>query len=962
MKFSSAITILSLFLLFSCSKSVEDKNSGMSDENKKDLKEQIIDDSIQVSSISLDGIKVIRGEDNTVVNNISAKELTVKACLADRNLARSFKNRNVQIDGKDTTTNTDGCLFFLHKIEYDYTSKDRCAVFQKTLSYAGKKLKAIRYSIDYIANNIANLDNSPGCINEVTSKNSQLQQAFRAEDIRLSNEGNYSELRSDKRWLDHKTKISTCLQARKNGEKVSNARIQIKATNRETGEVAYAPLFLTPKSERRYKDLSYSGEYPLTNDRGCFTADIITSYEQYRNSHWMDLDLEITVLTGELAGLSYFQTVYINPWETGDRYGIGEIGRAPITKNFKNEYAKLHLDGVMYIQIGNDEENLKVNDYLGLTLSKTYQVVLNPYVDREHVYSSKADAVNRLVHRGKFKLSMVVLAPKENDMVINAQNYNDFEYITGIEQTVEINNGVINAVVNIPFRLVDLPRLALRTMSIFKLEPLDDTGLRSTIVTGFFKARIPWIKTNVLQSEDLNVPDFASKEWGHASKVNKKNRFDKSTMFDNCSTFYKMSADECADELKNYTEEKAAYRNYVDGLFTRLSNETKNGIQIPMSPKQIYVNHLSKSIKNLKVLNRSEFNQRYNARLSKQDYNAVFPKNKTSFEMPRSLIYRLCIFGTYKQTEIPTSWGMKKDDHKDCLENVYKYFSMEGFRHVKKVNSTSDFYSNGFVMNTNEYAGVNDTNYHSYSESTGKFISADASLKFPVDKLPIIGSFIGAGFKTGTNMNWTDSKTDSQGYTLVENIGTSKTIGIEKFVVNVNAQFERCLLIQSKEHLDSELAEDRRKKARVLSMGYTEGEWGELGSHFSPSKNFDINLYICDDQIVSQDFREAWFFMQSELHTTIGRDYDGQERKLLKVFRGTVNFEELRKALRDITHNKMIHDNVGLTTPDDTLVENWGHLLDRSFSRSEAARFIRDNMDGAFPGTIQGQGAAKAAN
>ncbi len=935
MKFSSLLSLFALmFLVGACSQSADDEGS-----------EAIPGETIQVVSLKIDSTKLNRGEENSDIENIESKIYTVKACLQDRNNLRNFKNRTLTVNEQDMVSDSNGCLFFKHEVDVEYNSKDRCQMYEYEVSSEGMFLKKIRYTIDYLDNQISNLETAVGCMEKNTKASSIVEEPVRAGDIKVGWGGQISALRSDVRKLKHGTTVGMCLTATKTGVKVVNAPIRLKATNKETGEV------------------SYSDDPTLkTGIDGCFTTYFESHFEQYRNSHWMDVELEIEVLDGVLAGSIFHRDIYINPWESGNMYGIGEIGRKPPVRKFKNDYARLHLDGVMYIQIGNDTENLKVNDYLGLTLSKTYQVVLNPYVDREHVFGQNRDAINRLVPDGEFKLSMVVLAPKEGDMLITSENYKDFEYITGVEQTVEIKNGVINAVVNIPFKLVDLPRLALRTMSIFKLEPLEDTGLRSTIVTGFFKARIPWIKTNVLQSNELNIPDFASKNWGHVPKVNKEQRFTKDNMLSSCSEYYKLSADECAEELKDYDEAKANYRTYVDGLFTRLSNETKSSFNIPIKPRTIFQNHLKKNIKNIQILSKTQFNNKFQAGLSKADFDAVFPAHKTSRQMPKWIIYRLCIFGTYGQNQIPTTFGFKSKDHEDCLNNPQNYFGMEGFRHVNKVKRTSGFYSNGYVLNTNEYAGVNDTEYDSYSESIGRFMSYDASVKFPVDKLPLIGNFIGAGFKTGFNRNWTNSSTESQGFTLVENIGTSKTIGVEKFVVNINAQFERCLLIQSKEHLDIEAAKRERDFARMFALSYDPNNWGELGTKYSPSNNFNLNFYICDDQVVTQDFREAWYFMQSEIHTNIGRDYDGQERKLLKVFRGVGNFFELRKKLRNVTQNKLIVDNVGLTTPDDTLVKNWGHLLDRSFSKSEAAKFIRENMDGAFPGTIQGQAAEKESD
>ena len=79
----------------------------------------------------------------------------------------------------------------------------------------------------------------------------------------------------------------------------------------------------------------------------------------------------------------------------------------------------------------------------------------------------------------------------------------------------------------------------------------------------------------------------------------------------------------------------------------------------------------------------------------------------------------------------------------------------------------------------------------------------------------------------------------------------------------------------------------------------------------------------------------------------------------MKVIRGERNYRELRKALRDISTQSLVMDNIGYKTPEDVLIRSWGHLLGNDFTRKDAAKFLVKHVEGAFPGTIDGEGSTK---
>ncbi len=923
------LTFALLIILVGCSASVDDKNAGLSSNEKTQLRSD--SNALEVEELSFESQNVIR-ENESATSSIVAKYYTLKVCVKNPNIAKGLGQRTVKVDGENYRTDSSGCIRWDHEIKLDHSLENKCRVFEKTISFSGKTSKKIRYSIDYYQNIVSDLDKTRGCLGkDGVEKKSNHIDPVTIEEVSLAYVKELSDKRSDIRYIKHETKLSTCLTMTMTGEKLRNTWISLSAQNQETGETSP----------------SVDGKV-LTKPNGCFQTSFVSSYEQFKYSHWMPVDLNLNVLSGPLKGTQVEKRIYINPWEPSRLiYGYGDSTKKPLEREFKNKYAKLHMDGVMYVQIGNDTKKMRVNDYLGLTINKTYQVILNPYLDREHRYSPNTNAIQRITREGKFKLSMVVLAPKEGDMEIDKNNFQNFEYITGAEEIVELKNGIINKVINIPFKFVDLPRLAVRAMSVFKLEPISDTGLRSSVVTGFFKARIPWIKTNVLQADGLNIPNYVDKTWQHVAKVNKPQAMTQEKMTQICSKEMNVSGDDCLaglDEINrlDIDEKTMAYRDYIKTMFGKLSDQTKRmrtPIKASISAKDIYTNHLEKKVDGIEILNKSQLAENYDVKLKAEDFEYMFPENKRIPGFTENMAENFCRYAFHKNGKYKeTFFGRKKEIPYDkCVENPYKYFAIKPVRHVEKVWSIDieKSYTNSYAIYAGESYGVSNGEQDTEATTHATFMAADVGGKI---NIPFTKEFLSIGFKAGKSINWTESHSKGKGYNYAENLGTSKNLGVEKFVVNFHGSFERCFLIQSKDIVDYE-APRRRNLVK---------------------KNFGVNLYICDDRPKDEYFKEAWYFVRGRIESSIGLDFDGvTERKLMKVFRGTDSYFELRKGLRDLRENSLLTDNIAHGTPEDVLVSSWGHLLRGSgLSQKESAKFLLDHVEGAFPGTIEGNGAA----
>lgn len=966
---------------------VEDKNTNLSSEDKEELVTKSDKAAFEVTSVRFEDRQVIR-EDLSQDSTVKEKYYGLLVCLRDIKLNRDLNNRAVYVDGQKQLTDVNGCLRWNHQIAIDHTSFKSCQVYEKTLKIGKNNIKIFRYAIDYINDVVTDLDRSQGCtVRGEQNQKMSVDSPFIMDDIQVEYGDELTDRLSDLRYRKYKAVFRSCIDLRHNTERSLKFQyLRLKVMNLENGDISYA-----------------TNSVLRTNKRGCFVADVNLQYEQYRTSHWEKYRIDIEVLEGidgrnSFTGMRTQGFVWLNPWEPRGEFSIGEFGREPSEKELKNKYAKFHLDGVMIIQIGNDTKKMQVNDYLGLTVAKTYQIVMNPYVDREHRFTKEQVTIRKLVSKGKFRLSMVVLAPKEGDMLLNKNTFHNFEFITGASKEVTVNNGVINEIMTIPFPMVDIPRLALRTMAVFKIEPVNDTGLRSTTVTGFFKARIPWIKTNVIQAPDLNLPSYIKDVYQYgfkgknAGELLSKEEFDLGNIDSTClekNDGRKISESDCVKGVKEilltgYDKKTRNYNTFVENMLGRLELQGgKHEKIIPktLSPKKIYSNHLKKHIKNLHVLSKEQASDVHGIHFRRDDYDQVFKENMAIHGMSQNMINQMCRYGVLHRSEFKYEANTKGAQGllQHCKSDPGKYFNVKSVRHVNRVRGVGDSYTNGFSVYFSEGQGVNFDKTDSINYNISRYFGVDMGTKVDlpfvdkiselpyINKIPRAKSALSAlpniGFKTGTTKSRNESISTRDGINFVENIGTDAGLAVEKFVVDLNADFERCSLIVSKDipafrkiGVKSLIHPIKYFMNLAFSQDAAKTDW------FDDQYNWGMNFYICDEESKNERYTEAWYFIQSRVDSSVIRDFDGvTERKILKVVRGRKNYDEFKQALRGLKEQTLMMDNIGRSTPEDELISTWGHLVEGGLPKSQAKQFLVDHFEGSFPGTVEGHGSKKWA-
>ena len=938
------------FFLTACKSDVEDKT----DQSTRSVMNV---DSIKISSQQNIG-------NNTSKNAvIDKKYYSITACLSENSLGQKLDRRKVEAEGTpllNEYTDASGCIFWEHTFNFDYTGVNRCQVLTQVIKIPNSNLtKTLNYAIDTLNDEVVDLERSKGCTiydeQNVTTSMKDNGGELILEDINLYWTGEQEEKRSDVKYLTYRTKIDSCLKSRISNAALSDTPISISIYDRSQ---LHDPIIM---------------EDVVTDESGCFERQFSSPYEQFGYSHWLEKDVVIRVLQGPLKGSNIETMVYINPYEVSRTFfGIDSRRDSPMENPIPRNN-RIHIDGVMYIQIGNDIENFKVNDYLGLTVSKSYQVVLNPRIDRGHRFTKDSDRYAKM-HDGRFRLKFMILAPNKADIEISENNYQDFEYITGAEKIVEVKDGVVNSLISIPVKLTDLPRLATRTVSVFKLEPITDTGIISTTVTGFFKAKIAWIKTNVMQSEVLQSSEAELSYQVDKNDMKSEAESVASQIEDNIDQAIEdlIEPDELSDilneEMANITDEnKLNYKRKIEELFANINKTEKEEIYgnpkvfADDSAKEIFKRHLAKQFPNIvheatgsseaqeesveSTQEKKKFNLPegiINDLYTKLDEGTLDTANDKRYQAIMSLICRNA-FPKPEKKEGFFSNLFSSDENPEysrCVRNPSQFFELSKFMHSKQITKTEPAYSNGFNMNIGSRFST------SYGENTSQYLSkrvgADLGLKLP------LGEYFGAGVKLfDVSYTWSEGSSENQNWS--DDVSSSKNLVIEKFMVDVTGKFEKCVLFQGKDYIST---------ASMMALGYA-GGMGAVPITVGRTMNayqekLDKQYYLCDKPTADK-VSEPWYYIQAYVPSaTLLRDaYGPTEIKLIKVLRGESTFNEFKKLFEDETKVYLVEDTSASETPDQKLYQNWGHLLKDTPPPSVANKLLIENFEGAFPGTIQ---------
>lgn len=1045
-----SILLVLVMVLASCSSDVQDKNKDVEDK------------TIVVNSIS---------KTNTIINRaflgsdtITSKTFNIKTCLVESALGQKIDLQMVEVSGDinfTKQTDPDGCIDWDQEIQFDYSGENLCHVFSLDIRLQDTNYRTTaNYSIDILDNELSDLSRSKGCMEKRTGltnfrRNNQDvgDPELQLGELNFEYIGTTTQRRSDVRYTSYESGIGSCLT-----NQIDNKPIRGQLT------------IIIDDPDGTNEKLEMPTE---TDEKGCFRLTYNSRYEQYKYAHWKKKNITIRLDSGPFEGKQISRDYYVNPWLEGTKFGFDSIYQNVPPQNAVEQWNRVHIDQVMYVRVGNNISEFDVNNYLGLTTSKTYQIVLSPKVDRGHYFSNRAGQYVELPD-GPFRMRFMLLAPKGTDINITEENFENFEYITGVEEIVEVKNGYIQAFVNLPMRFADLPKIAVRTVSVFQLEPVNNTGLIGTTVTGFFKAKINWIRSSVVQSDVLQTdtqileervaenytPTQHERQRKQAERSIdrmieeldeqlRRGEIDLDLIHDRYSPQLQSKSSSLEDaalkDLRNFQ-----FKKYVEELLRRTDESYKSGgyhnpVEVfnGKTPKEIYQadmlhnkpeslhfklgseilgqedngevkysdrvkarkqkitslqQELSKLDPNLmkdeeftseQERIRTEMEAITNEHLNDYNYLAISPSLFNSVydngipldsnSQNRDFFKKLCriifpvkyIHGNAEDKGFLAWLSRKKDnynegDYRSCWRKPALKLKMTALRHTNRVKKVMPRFSSSFdfSIGSRVYASYS-TNYSTYNSIRN---AIDLAGKVP------FGDLLTQGIRI-FDVSQTVSSGEQDTTSWSDDVSTHLNIGVEKFNIGLQGEFERCMQIEVKPFIKTAVMSNVNMGISFRDMipdiqnivgGQVNSEIDDYSIYDDPKYDpyrttIPTTYHICNTPM-EEEISEEWFFTQTYTpDTSLLSDSMGPtEIKFIKAIRGRKNFEEYKNAFEDHTKHYLYVDTSSSETPDIKLYQRWGHIVktqndpsaENKLQIKNITRTIYNNIEGSYPGTF----------
>ncbi len=441
-------------LLVSCSATVDDEASG-----------NVATSQIHLNKLSLEGSQ---SEFNDALSPLVAtdKNFTIAACLVDSALLLSLPGKSFNVDNQNVTTDGSGCLRFNKKVPLTYQAAQRFYRFDSTITEtsSGEKIN-IAYAINPWDGSFVNLADHPNFQEgQVSALKSDEAEGFSVERLSVTFGGFIGKADGGARFATVLSKV--------------NANTMIPLTTKALA----GQLFIASVADEDSGEVFEQEVRSETN--GQIFVPVPTKYEQHSPNRWIKKELVLRAVGGPFDGQERSSCFYINPWQTSSLYGWEcRRGEPPAAPDMSQ--SKLYLDTMKFNYMGNDPDGFRINKYLELSMVKSYLIEVMPSIQMAHDFNG--DVANRRIMSGRFKMSLMVLWPRNGQLSLTTENKDNFEFLTGITKEVEVNNGLIRTQVDLNFNFYDLPKAATRTMAIVKLESLDDPdNLKPAVVSGPF--------------------------------------------------------------------------------------------------------------------------------------------------------------------------------------------------------------------------------------------------------------------------------------------------------------------------------------------------------------------------------------------------------------------------------------------------------------------------------------------
>ena len=244
---------------------------------------------------------------------------------------------------------------------------------------------------------------------------------------------------------------------------IKSSFVNVYVYDKEGNEVA---TYLRKKttSQGELTDITIPVEYSTTADADWFVR--VIKIEKSDGTH--------------LAGLYRQRTLYINPFESGDKAlyttndpnpTLPRIDQIPPRIKIKNEVVQIH-------PLSFNSDKTTIDRKMNLFLTTQYRLVFS--LELERVIGDKVN--KRPINYGNFRLHWDIYKAKNSIDSYSSDDLSNFEFLASAEKKITVaSSDPINEKMAINIDIKELEHLfSLRTMTVLTITPLDDSNFPGT--------------------------------------------------------------------------------------------------------------------------------------------------------------------------------------------------------------------------------------------------------------------------------------------------------------------------------------------------------------------------------------------------------------------------------------------------------------------------------------------------
>lgn len=635
-------------------------------------------------------------------------------------------------------------------------------------------------------------------------------------------------------------------------ESILDTKFNIVIKNKETEKEIYNRNIKTDMSEGKLK------------------FQIKLEYSSVASRDWSDYTVEVKGISGLYSEIAKRRLVYINPFSENE-FCIDSKDGEPI-RSLGDNTPQIQLDSYGIRPISTGADSFKINKHLNMSFKKTVQVTLFPKFKFAHDYNG--DKKPESIMTGQFKMRFLVLIPKrpmtENYKNIKLTNFNT---LTAAEKVVAVEDGRIDATIDLPLAFTDLVYYSNKNLVFIELSPVDSSmKLKTGYLLAFFSGK------RATSDDERGVFDsgksltLASINWGKllTSKIKSvQNKLAKDSALSDSYEMYskelgRMGGTVIVGEHKIWSKKGAVREKKIkilvyDGLNHMLKNEN-----LPLTATQLE-----------QILHN--------------------PEAKKNF----SLIRELChIFYNSAKKRVRGRLKPVNKFHKTCYTNPLKFIEFNKMEHIRKiieqpmkvssVTRTLSLSSARYVSDGKQFAshkGKRDSNFSQWGWD------AKIGAEFYAGKKGLSG-FLAAGLSgaKGERIDIYTTKQTSEILTQLDRAINQDGVSYpyERFDLTFRAQVKSCLLITPKSYLIEKPVEvNSWEKVRDMLPGLEEETKVIRVSH-------EKRIYVCLKKDRNIELTDSWYYLYDKTVQCVARDCESASGNVINVIRGKNSFLEFR--------------------------------------------------------------------